>query len=83
MNDFPLAALCVSLAVLSLHGLHASAQTNQRLLEEGLISPAVYELLNRRGADTREERMQAVQEACSSGQLPPSDCANTRRRREY
>ena len=83
MNDFPLAALCVSLAVSSLNGLHASAQTNQRLLEEGLISPAVYELLNRRGADTRKERMQAVQEACSSGQLPPSDCANTRRRREY
>jgi len=83
MNNASLAALCVSLAVSSLYGLQASTQTNQRLLEEGLISPAVYELLKRRGADTREERMQAVQEACLSGNLPPSDCANTRRRREY
>ena len=83
MNNASFAALCVSLAVSSLNGLNASAQTNQRLLEEGLISPAVYEILNRRGADTREERMQALQEACSLGQLPPSDCANTRRRREY
>ena len=47
---------------------------NERLLQERLISPAVYELLNRRGATTREQRIEVVQDACAERQLPPSDC---------
>ena len=57
-----------------LQGLHASSQTNERLLQERLVSPAVYELLNRRGATTREQRIEVVQDACAEHQLPPSDC---------
>ena len=74
MTRTHLSSLCCSLAVLSLQGLHASAQTNERLLQERLISPAVYELLNRRGATTREQRIEVMQEACAARQLPPSDC---------
>ncbi len=74
MTRAHLSSLCCSLAVLSLQGLHASAQTNERLLQERLISPAVYELLNRRGATTRQQRIEVVQDACAERQLPPSDC---------
>ena len=66
--------LSCSLAVFTLYGLHASAQTNERLLQERLISPAMYELLNRRGATTRLKRIEVVQEACAARELPPSDC---------
>ena len=78
MTHTHLSALCCSLAVLSLQGLHTSAQTNERLLQERLISPAVYELLNRRGATTREQRIEVVQDACAEHQLPPSDCKSLR-----
>ena len=78
MTQPHLSALCCSLAVFSLQGLHASSQTNERLLQERLISPAVYELLNRRGATTREQRIEVVQDACAEHQLPPSDCESLR-----
>ena len=81
MTSTHLSSLCCSLAVLSLQGLHTSAQTNERLLQERLISPAVYELLNRRGATTREQRIEVVQDACAERQLPPSDCEPLRGRR--
>ena len=51
---------------------------NERLLQERLISPAVYELLNRRGATTREQRIEVVQDACAEHQLLPSDCESLR-----
>ncbi len=81
MTHLPLVALGLSLGLSALHGLSASAQTNERLLQERLISPAVYELLNSRGANTREQRMQVMQEACAARQLPPSDCEPLRSRR--
>ena len=74
MTRTHLSSLCCSLAVLSLQGLHTSAQTNERLLQERLISPAVYELLNRRGATTRQQRIEVVQDACAELQFPPNDC---------
>ena len=80
MTRLHLFSLCCSLAVLSLQGLHAFAQTNERLLQERLISPSVYELLNRRGATTREQRIEVMQEACAARQLPPSDCEPLRGR---
>lgn len=66
--------LCCSLVVFSLHGLPGFSQTNERLLQERMISPAVYELLNRRGATTRQKRIGVLQEACAAGELPASDC---------
>ncbi len=60
--------------------LHTFAQTNERLLQERLISPAVYKLLNRRGATTRAKRIEVVEEAFAANQLPPSDCESLRGR---
>ena len=84
MTRLHLFSLCCSLAVLLLQGLHTFAQTNERLLQERLITPAVYELLNRRGATSREQRIEVMREACTARQLPPSDCEPlSRRRRLY
>ena len=83
MTRNPLSALYFSLVISLLHGIQASAQTNQQLLQERLISPAVYELLNSRGANTPLERLEVIQEACGAHQLSRSDWGNTRRWREY
>ena len=56
----------------------ALAQSNQVLLQERLISPAVYELLIQKGATTVEQRRQVIDAACQSGQLGPSDCHKPR-----
>ena len=56
----------------------AFAQSNQVLLQERLISPAVYELLMQKGATTFEQRRQVIDAACRSGQLGPSDCNRPR-----
>ena len=42
----------------------SAAQTNQELLRERLISPTVFELLQRHGATTPEQRLQVIAEAC-------------------
>ncbi len=57
----------------------ASAQTNEILLQERLISLPVYELLKRHGATTPEQRSQVIAEACRSGVLGPEDCVQRRR----
>ena len=59
----------------------SAAQTNQELLRERLISPTVFELLQRRGATTPEQRLQVIGEACRSGQLGEADCPQLRQRR--
>ena len=56
----------------------ALAQSNQVLLQERLISPAVYELLMQKGATTVEQRRHVIDAACQSGQLGPSDCHKPR-----
>lgn len=56
----------------------ALAQSNQVLLQERLISPAVNELLMQKGATTVEKRRQVIDAACQSGQLGPSDCSRPR-----
>ena len=57
----------------------ASAQTNEMLFKERLISLPVYELLNSRGATTPEQRAQVIAEACRAGLLGPEDCVQRRR----
>ena len=57
-----------------------AAQTNQELLRERLISPTVFELLQRRGATTPEQRLQVIGEACRSGELGEADCPQLRPR---
>ena len=52
----------------------ASAITNEALLKERLITPNVYEILNRKGASTSEERFNAIREACATQELAPVDC---------
>ena len=58
----------------------SAAQTNQELLRERLISPTVFELLQRRGATTPEQRLQVIGEACRSGELGEADCPQLRPR---
>ena len=62
-------------------GGQALAQTNQQLLQDGLISPAVFELLQRRGAKTSDQRFEVIRQACSARELAPIDCGTSRRRR--
>ena len=52
----------------------ASATTNEMLLKERLISPAVYELLKKDDATTSEKRYQVIRKACAARQLAPIDC---------
>ena len=63
-------------------GMPVLAQTNQELLQERLITPALYELLNSRGANTPEQRMEVIFEACQAGRLGPDVCYRPRRRRD-
>lgn len=58
------------------------SQTNQQLLQEGLISPMVFELLERHRAKTSEQRIEVIRDACSARQLPDIDCGTSRRRRD-
>ena len=59
----------------------SAAQSNEDLLRERLISPTVFELLQRRGATTPGQRLQVIGEACGSGQLGDEDCPQLRMRR--
>ena len=77
----PFSAFGWSLGIALLCGSPAVAQTNQQLLQEGLISPLVFELLERRGAKTPEQRVDVIRDACSARQLPDIDCGTSRRRR--
>ena len=77
----PFSAFGWSLGTALLCGSPAVAQTNQQLLQEGLISPLVFELLERRGAKTPEQRVDVIRDACSARQLPDIDCGTSRRRR--
>ena len=58
-----------------------AAQTNKALLRDRLISPAVFELLQRHGATTPEQRLQVIREACRSGRLGDGDCPQRQPRR--
>ena len=53
-------------------GIQALSKTNQQLLQDGLISPLVFELLERQGAKTPEQRYAVIQGACRASQLPAS-----------
>ena len=70
--------LCVSAALAVLQGVPVLAQTNQQLLQDRLISPAVFDLLKRQGAHTPHERLLVIQAACRARQLAPIDCGVTR-----
>ena len=53
----PISTLGLSLGMALLCGNQAFSQTNQQLLQDGLISPLVFELLERQGAKTPKERL--------------------------
>lgn len=75
----PLSRVVVAAAGLLL-AWSGAAQANQELLRERLISPTVFELLQRRGATTPEQRLQVIGEACRSGELGEADCPQLRPR---
>ena len=53
----PVSTLGLSMDMALLCGNQALSQTNQQLLQDGLISPLVFELLERQGAKTPKERL--------------------------
>ena len=57
------------------------AMTNQNLLEERLISPAVYNLLEKNKANTTEQKYNLIRDACANRQLAPIDCEPIIKRR--
>ena len=59
----------------------SAAQTNEVLLQERLISPTVFELLQQRGAMTPEQRLRVIAEACRTGRLTAGDCLQLQRDR--
>lgn len=54
------------------------AQTNEQLLKDGLISPFMFELLNKQGAKTPEARIKLIKELCTKGDLASGDCNKNR-----
>ena len=77
----PISAFGLLFGIALLCGTQAFAQSNQQLLQDGLISPLVFELLERKGAKTPEQRLDVIRQACSARQLPDIDCGTSRRRR--
>ncbi len=51
-----------------------AAQTNERLLKGGLISPYMFNLLNKQGAKTPEARIELIKKLCATGDLKPVNC---------
>ena len=81
MKSISTLGLSLGMALLCLN--QALSQTNQQLLQDGLISPLVFELLERQGAKMPEQRYAVIQGACRASQLPAIDCGASRRRRNY
>lgn len=76
-----LSAIGLSFGMALLDVNHAFSQTNQQLLQDGLISPLVFALLEQEGANTPEQRFVVIQEACRARKLSLFDCGASRRRR--
>ena len=83
MSMKPISTLGLSLGMAFLCGIQALSKTNQQILQDGLISPLVFELLERQGAKTPEQRYAVIQGACRASRLPAIDCGASRRRRNY
>ncbi len=71
----------IALFVLFLLAQQAKAQTNQQLYKERLISLSVYEFLEKRDANTPEQRALAIKEGCATGELGGDDCFKYTERR--
>lgn len=76
-----LSAIGLSFGMALLDVNQAFSQTNQQLLQDGLISPLVFALLEQEGANTPEKRFVVIQEACRARKLSLFDCGALRRRR--
>ncbi len=50
------------------------AQTNEQLLKDGLISPYMFNLLNKQGAKTPEARIELIKKLCATGDLKSVNC---------
>ena len=80
----PNSTLGLSLGMALLCGNQALSQTNQQLLQDGLISPLVFELLERQGAktpgqrsDTPSSREPAVNPSCLRSTVERRDAEGT------
>ena len=77
----PLSSVLLALSTGVLLVWPSAAQTNEVLLQERLISPTVFELLQQRGATTPEQRLRVIAEACRTGRLTAGGCLQRRRDR--
>ncbi len=73
--------IIIAVFALFLLAPQAKAQTNQQLFEERLISLTVYEFLEKRDANTPEQRALAIKEGCATGELGGDDCFKYTERR--
>ena len=77
----PLSSVLLALSTGVLLVWPSAAQTNEVLLQERLISPTVFELLQQRGVTTPEQRLRVIAEACRTGRLTAGDCLQLQRDR--
>jgi len=54
------------------------AQTNEQLLNDGLISSYMFNLLNKQGAKTPEARIELIKKLCATGDLKSVDCEQSK-----
>jgi len=72
-NSFSLRFVLIASHVL-LIPITVVAQTNEQLLKDGLISPYLFNLLNKQGAKTPEARIELIKKLCATGDLKPVNC---------
>jgi len=72
-NSFSLRIVLIASHVL-LIPITVVAQTNEQLLKDGLISPYMFNLLNKQGAKTPEARIELIKKLCATGDLKPVNC---------
>ncbi len=72
-NSFSLKIVLIASHVL-LIPITVVAQTNEQLLKDGLISPYLFNLLNKQGAKTPEARIELIIKLCATGDLESVNC---------
>jgi hypothetical protein len=72
-NTFSLSIVLIAVHIL-LIPITVVAQTNEQLLKDGLISPYLFNLLNKQGAKTPEARIELIKKLCATGDLKSVNC---------
>ncbi len=76
-NSFSLKIVLIAIHILLIPNI-VVAQTNEQLLKDGLISPYMFNLLNKQGAKTPEARIELIKKLCATGDLKSVDCEQSK-----